>query len=97
MADRRIHIEILGVKGSTYINTNLAMYHKCIVTEFEDNSAFRMPSLPCISTECVEQYKEPSVMTHRGAWFPTLGVILRNRKPKQYRQNMHSVKTKILI
>ena len=36
MAHRRIHMEILGVKGSTDINTKLITYYKCILTEFED-------------------------------------------------------------
>ena len=40
MADRRIHMEILGVKGSTDINTKLITY-KCILTEFEDICASR--------------------------------------------------------
>ena len=35
MADRRIHMEILGVKGSTDINTKIITYYKCILTEFE--------------------------------------------------------------
>ena len=35
-ADRRIHMEILGVKGSTDINTKLIIYYKCILGEFKD-------------------------------------------------------------
>ena len=33
------------MEGSTYINTKLTMYDKCILTEFEDirQSAFQMP------------------------------------------------------
>ena len=41
MADRRIHMEIVGVKGSTDINTKLITYYKCILTEFEDICASR--------------------------------------------------------
>ena len=41
MADRRIHMEILGVKGSTDINTKRITYYKCIPTEFEDICAYR--------------------------------------------------------
>ena len=36
MADRKIHMEILGAKGSTDINTKRITYYKCILTEFED-------------------------------------------------------------
>ena len=32
---------ILGVKGSTDINTKLITYYKCILTEFEDICASR--------------------------------------------------------
>ena len=41
MADRRIHMEILGAKGSTDINTKLITYFKCILTEFEEICASR--------------------------------------------------------
>ena len=43
MADWRIHMEILWVKGSTYINIKLTIYYECTLTEFEDIGAFRMP------------------------------------------------------
>lgn len=33
MADRRIHIDILGMKGSTYIKTKLTKYYKCKLTD----------------------------------------------------------------
>ena len=36
MADRKINMEILWVKGSTNINTKLTIYYKCILIEFED-------------------------------------------------------------
>ena len=66
MANRRIHTEILWVKGSTYINTKLTIYYKCILTEIWRHLCFRMP-FSWTSTECVEQVKNVEKKVERSA------------------------------
>ena len=56
MANRRIHMKILWVKGSTNINTKFTIYYKCILTEFGDICASECRSHEFL-TECVEQVK----------------------------------------
>ena len=66
MANRRIHMEFLWVKGSTYINTKLTIYYKCILTEIWRHLCFRMP-FSWTSTECVEQVKNVEKKVERSA------------------------------
>ena len=80
-----------GSLVSGRVNTKLTIYHKCILTEFEDTcaSGFRSREIFQLNALCkerrqgklkgqLEKGRLPLLMSlHHSAWFPTLDVILR--------------------